>query len=1037
MKKTGFRVAVAAFAVIVASAMLPMAAKADGARRPMALMVMFDGLRADGIESGSMPNVMALRNGTWHAGYNGAWSVTAQIAPGSDSVSAPNHVSIATGYSPTTHHATANGQTASVDYTTYPTWLKRVVDARSGATAAFAYSWSEDAGLGPATGVTFLGGTDAQNATDLAALLASANAPDATMFFINEPDAGGHAGNYYPYTTGYRNSLALSDGYLGQCLTAITNRATFADEDWLILVTSDHGGYLKTHGSSGSGTHGITVPIVIAGRSVTAGRIPGLSYNFDVCASALAHFGITVAGLEATVRDGAAETSRPISAGLAAYLPFDEDFGNKITNNTVTSEKVNSPAITAGGRIGSYCDIPSGSYLRLKNSQYLSYEGGDKSYTAIVWVKMNQVSSGDPAILANKNWSGNAVGTLLCAGKLLYNYRGVTLNSGSGSARLDIGPYHVEGNTAWTFYAISRWDDGTHIIYQGRSDGTLNWNALTFDAFVLKSSYPFCIGQDGTGSYGSKFVGGVDDVAIWTRALRHEDIRFIYESGLAGTAIGDLITDAPATAVWTGAGSDPSNSADPANWSCADEESNPLPGAIPGLGTAVTISGATTFDLADGKILSCRSVLFDNVTLSTNKVWSGLDISKIANGSSIDLRGKRLTLKGVSGANVAANVCTITDTTEDTDNPGILEINTPSGVTFENKAIALTGNLHVEKTGAGTFIATKTSQSYTGGTLVKAGSAKFGESGQFLPFGASGTSIEAETGADIDAYSRNVRDYTIVLSGGKYKNTRNSTVSNMKQDLGNIVLKADSEMPFDSQTNVDQDKILQNNAVWDLGGHTLTITYNGVDPDIWFVSSGNKNATTGKLYLKNGTVKTVAKSDGKGWFHDTRTDGTEGGSYDIGTRIRHFGESTVSNLTFRMADNNAGGTGVYKVYGTFKPQSAYGHNVQMLDGSTIDLSMKTGAWSSKYTGSDNSEFFVTFETGATGTVNLTGRETEMESLAKGEVEGNERGYVITWTTKPTNVTFLPKMANAEKYMLTATDTGLRIRKPRGMTIIVK
>ena len=71
------------------------------------------------------------------------------------------------------------------------------------------------------------------------------------------------------------------------------------------------------------------------------------------------------------------------------------------------------------------------------------------------------------------------------------------------------------------------------------------------------------------------------------------------------------------------------------------------------------------------------------------------------------------------------------------------------------------------------------------------------------------------------------------------------------------------------------------------------------------------------------------------------------------------------------------------------------------------------------------------------TVDLTGREAEMESLAKGEVEGNERGYVITWATKPTNVTFVPKMANAEKYVLTPTDTGLRIRKPKGLVIIVK
>jgi hypothetical protein len=106
----------------------------------------------------------------------------------------------------------------------------------------------------------------------------------------------------------------------------------------------------------------------------------------------------------------------------------------------------------------------------------------------------------------------------------------------------------------------------------------------------------------------------------------------------------------------------------------------------------------------------------------------------------------------------------------------------------------------------------------------------------------------------------------------------------------------------------------------------------------------------------------------------------------------------------------------------------------MLDGSTIDLSMKTGAWDTKCSGFD---FYTTFASGATVTVNLTGREAEMESLAKGEVEGNERGYVITWNTKPTDVKFLPKMANAEKYVLTPTDTGLRIRKPKGLVIIVK
>ena len=1029
MKTKTIRAAVAAALTIAASVLT---ANADGEKRPMALMVMFDGLRADGIESGSMPNVMSLRNGTWQAGYNGAWSVTAQIAPGSDSVSAPNHISIATGYSPARHGATANGQTANVDYTTYPTWLKRVIDAKSGATAAFAYSWGEDADLGPAAGVTFLGGTDAQNATDLAALLASANAPDATMFFINEPDAGGHAGNYYPYTTGYRNSLALSDGYLGQCLSAIASRPTFADEDWLILVTSDHGGYLKTHGESGSGTHGSTVPIVIAGTSVTAGRIPGISYNFDVCASALAHFGITVAGLEATARDGAAEMSRPISAGLAAYLPFDEDFGNKIANN-VTSQTNVSPAITTGGRIGSYCDIPSGSYIRLQNSQYLTYEGGDKSYTAIVWVKMNQVSSGDPVILANKKWSagGPLAGTLLCAGRNMLSYRGVTLNSGSGSTtRIDVGPYHVEGDTKWTFYAISRWDDGTHIIYQGRSDGTLHWLSTTFDTFVMRSANPFCIGQDGLGTYNSKFVGGVDDVAIWTRALRHEDIRLIYESGLAGTAIGDLITADPATAVWTGAGSDPSNSADPANWSCADSESNPLSGAIPGLATAVTISGATTFDLADGKKLSCGSVLFDNVTLSSDRDWSGIDITKIANGSSIDLCGKRLTFSGINGANDTARICTITNSVADVSNPAVLEIDVPSGMTFENKALIALGNIKFVKTGAGTYTSNSQSQTYTGDTYIEGGTARQMYAGGF---GLTSSTIHVMTNGTFDIWSRSV-SYTIEINGGSLVNTFGNpgSPSNANATLRNLVLKTDATFTFSDITQ-SHDITLAAGSTWDLGGHTFTLILKGKDPD-FYVNSG--------VVVSNGNfIVNVLPSTLRGFFQNSGLIGENGLNLDLGNScLRLKGHSTVVDLTVSSpnADVTSNSGCVMDIYGTFTPNSLYGFNMKMMDGSTVNLTGKTSAWSSIFTQNTSTlNCKVEFEAGGTVTVDLTGREAEMESLMKGEVEGNERGYVITWATKPTNVKFVPKMANAEKYKLSVTDNGLRILKPRGIVIVVK
>ena len=186
-------------------------------KRPMALHVMLDGLRADAVESGQMPNLAKLRAGAWQPGYAAAWTLFARTVPES-TVSAPNHVSIATGVEVAKHGVRDNGQTANGYYAAYPTWLARVVGANPSRHALFAYSWSEDGDLGAAPGVMFLHGTDAENAVAVPARLAASDAPDATMLFIDCPDSGGHAGGYYPYSEAYLTKVKTADTTIGACL---------------------------------------------------------------------------------------------------------------------------------------------------------------------------------------------------------------------------------------------------------------------------------------------------------------------------------------------------------------------------------------------------------------------------------------------------------------------------------------------------------------------------------------------------------------------------------------------------------------------------------------------------------------------------------------------------------------------------------------------------------------------------------------------------------------------------------------------------
>jgi hypothetical protein len=134
----------------------PIASYADGKKRPMALMVMFDGLRADAVENACAPNLRKLAAGKWQPGYNGAWSYSAQTVPDAPSSSAPNHAAIATGVTTAKNCVTNAGkQFVQCDYRKWPSFLARIADARPDAKTLFMYSWKADKWLNPHPKVEF------------------------------------------------------------------------------------------------------------------------------------------------------------------------------------------------------------------------------------------------------------------------------------------------------------------------------------------------------------------------------------------------------------------------------------------------------------------------------------------------------------------------------------------------------------------------------------------------------------------------------------------------------------------------------------------------------------------------------------------------------------------------------------------------------------------------------------------------------------------------------------------------------------------
>ncbi|MBM3216765.1 metalloenzyme superfamily, partial [Candidatus Poribacteria bacterium] len=107
-----------------------------------------------------------------------------------------------------------------------------------------------------------------------------------------QPDAAGHSHTYSPESPGYLRQLSETDGHVGRIVGAVRNRPTYADEDWLVIVTTDHGGSERGHGKDIPEHR--TVFVLLEGPSVQAGSLDGGVNIADVGVTALVHLGVPV-----------------------------------------------------------------------------------------------------------------------------------------------------------------------------------------------------------------------------------------------------------------------------------------------------------------------------------------------------------------------------------------------------------------------------------------------------------------------------------------------------------------------------------------------------------------------------------------------------------------------------------------------------------------------------------------------------------------------------------------------------------------------
>ncbi len=77
--------------------------------------------------------------------------------------------------------------------------------------------------------------------------------PDAMFVYFGQVDEFGHGAtdsraSFSPDSTLYLNSISHVDSHVGELIRAMHLRPKFAEENWLVFITTDHGGRGNSHG---------------------------------------------------------------------------------------------------------------------------------------------------------------------------------------------------------------------------------------------------------------------------------------------------------------------------------------------------------------------------------------------------------------------------------------------------------------------------------------------------------------------------------------------------------------------------------------------------------------------------------------------------------------------------------------------------------------------------------------------------------------------------------------------------------------------
>ncbi|MEZ6070398.1 MAG: LamG-like jellyroll fold domain-containing protein [Pirellulales bacterium] len=541
-----------AHAVVACTFALVVAGQRAQAQPGKSLVIGIDGLGSYGLYAAATPRIDSLIDGTFGGGaYHGSFTPHAyaggvvDTATQQPTVSGPGWSTILTGVWADRHLVT-NNSFSPRDFDNHPPYLKTLEVGLPSVYTASVVNWAPidtyviDAVDVGGTSMDFRStpGNDVNVTNVVTAQLAALESDQPAAVFVQFDDVDGAGHSSGTYSQGYLDEIADTDAHVGALLDAITARPNFADENWQIIITADHGH--RTGGGHGGQTAlERTVPLIVTSKIAAQGWMPvddDRPSQADVAPTATRHTGlIPSSDVVGKIRGRAAlSPTSTLIDGLVAHLPLD---------GTVAAGLAGSDAIAVGdlsyteGRFGQAVTVENygDGYVRLADDLAADW-GNDVDFSVSLWIKQDGFNS-DPAFLSNKDWaSGNNTGINLALNPdntLDFNTKG-----GSG-ARADLHPYALFRPGIWQniVFTVDR-DGPTTLFVDGRLAGELESTSIgSFDGAAN-----FALLNDGIGDYGfnSTTTGlMIDEFAAWDRLLTLDEISSLAMAALTAPLLAD------------------------------------------------------------------------------------------------------------------------------------------------------------------------------------------------------------------------------------------------------------------------------------------------------------------------------------------------------------------------------------------------------------------------------------------------------------------------------------------------------------------